>query len=84
MAKSLRSKWKRKCRAIKRERYGAKELERLKKTLGVDENGAKDIEMNEITKIATGRAHYFLICHYSCTTVPTRYYFCLKLLMLKR
>ncbi|XP_030756597.1 protein LLP homolog [Sitophilus oryzae] len=33
MAKSIRSKWKRKCRAVKRERYGAKELDRLKKTL---------------------------------------------------
>ncbi|KAK1128271.1 hypothetical protein K0M31_002741 [Melipona bicolor] len=53
MAKSLRSKWRRKCRAIKRIRYGAKELERLKKTLGIDENGAKDIEMSEISKIAT-------------------------------
>uniref|UniRef100_T1JFQ6 Protein LLP homolog n=1 Tax=Strigamia maritima TaxID=126957 RepID=T1JFQ6_STRMM len=30
MAKSLRSKWKRKMRAIKRERYGAKELTKLK------------------------------------------------------
>ncbi|XP_060536674.1 protein LLP homolog [Cylas formicarius] len=34
MAKSIRSKWKRKCRAIKRIRYGQKELEILKKTLG--------------------------------------------------
>ncbi|XP_043493187.1 protein LLP homolog [Polistes fuscatus] len=51
MAKSLRSKWKRKCRAIKRERYGAKELAKLKKTLGIDENG--DVEMSEITEIAT-------------------------------
>ncbi|XP_035720008.1 protein LLP homolog isoform X3 [Vespa mandarinia] len=50
MAKSLRSKWKRKCRAVKRERYGAKELVRLKKTLGIDENG--DIEMPEISEIA--------------------------------
>ncbi|XP_014609352.1 PREDICTED: protein LLP homolog [Polistes canadensis] len=51
MAKSLRSKWKRKCRAIKRERYGAKELAKLKKTLGIDESG--DVEMSEITEIAT-------------------------------
>ncbi|CAH0602351.1 unnamed protein product [Chrysodeixis includens] len=35
MAKSLRSRWKRKCRAIKRERYAVKELARLKKMLGV-------------------------------------------------
>ncbi|XP_039762915.1 protein LLP homolog [Pararge aegeria] len=37
MAKSIRSKWKRKCRAIKRERYAVKELSRLKKMLGVKE-----------------------------------------------
>lgn len=36
MAKSLRSKWRRKCRAVKRERYDKKELERLKKTLTND------------------------------------------------
>ncbi|XP_076249669.1 protein LLP homolog [Calliopsis andreniformis] len=53
MAKSIRSKWRRKCRAIKRERYGAKELERLKKTLGINENGSKDVEMSEISEIAT-------------------------------
>ncbi|XP_017888633.1 protein LLP homolog [Ceratina calcarata] len=55
MAKSIRSKWKRKCRAIKRERYGAKELERLKKTLGINDNDKKsqDVEMSEISEIAT-------------------------------
>ncbi|XP_059050356.1 protein LLP homolog [Achroia grisella] len=37
MAKSLRSRWKRKCRAVKRERYAVKELARLKKMLGVKE-----------------------------------------------
>lgn len=52
MAKSLRSKWRRKCRAVKRERYGAKELDRLKKTLAIDENG--DVEMPDISQIATG------------------------------
>jgi len=57
MAKSLRSKWKRKCRAIKRERYAVKELDRLKKTLGIDDNASKDIEMTDITKIATGKIH---------------------------
>lgn len=36
MAKSIRSKWKRKCRAVKRIRYGAKELDRLKKVLAND------------------------------------------------
>lgn len=52
MAKSLRSKWKRKMRAIKRERYAKKELTRLKKVLGIEENG--DIEMKNIENIATG------------------------------
>ncbi|RZC33773.1 Laps domain containing protein [Asbolus verrucosus] len=51
MAKSIRSKWKRKCRAIKRERYGKKELERLKKTLGID-GQSKDVDMTEISEIA--------------------------------
>lgn len=40
MAKSIRSKWKRKMRAVKRERYGKKELERLKKTLSITESGS--------------------------------------------
>ncbi|XP_071628584.1 protein LLP homolog [Temnothorax longispinosus] len=53
MAKSLRSKWKRKCRAIKRERYAVKELDRLKKTLGIDANSSKDVEMADISEIAT-------------------------------
>ncbi|XP_071575966.1 protein LLP homolog [Temnothorax nylanderi] len=53
MAKSLRSKWKRKCRAIKRERYAVKELDRLKKTLGIDANASKDVEMADISEIAT-------------------------------
>lgn len=54
MAKSLRSKWRRKCRAVKRERYGAKELDKLKKTLGIDENSSAEIDMKDITEIATG------------------------------
>ena len=53
MAKSLRSKWKRKMRAIKRERYAKKELVRLKKVLGIEENG--DVEMKNIENIATGK-----------------------------
>ncbi|KAL7304202.1 hypothetical protein TKK_0003398 [Trichogramma kaykai] len=55
MAKSLRSKWRRKCRAVKRIRYGEKELARLKQTLGIDDNAAanKDIDMSEIQEIAT-------------------------------
>lgn len=60
MAKSIRSKWKRKCRAIKRERYGAKELERLKKTLGINEN-TQDVEMSDISNIATSKIFFFLI-----------------------
>lgn len=52
MAKSLRSKWRRKCRAVKRERYGKKELERLKKTLGIDDKGeVKDVQMEEAEQI---------------------------------
>lgn len=54
MAKSLRSKWRRKCRAVKRERYAVKELDRLKKTLGIDENASNnDVEMKDIQEIAT-------------------------------
>lgn len=54
MAKSLRSKWRRKCRAVKRERYGQKELERLKKTLGIDETGkVADVNMSAISDITT-------------------------------
>lgn len=49
MAKSIRSKWKRKCRAIKRERYAVKELARLKKMLGIKE----DDKNNEVMDTAT-------------------------------
>lgn len=38
-------------RAIKRERYGKKELALLKKVLGIEENG--DIEMKNMANIAT-------------------------------
>lgn len=44
MAKSLRSKWKRKMRAAKREKYGKKELEKLKMVLGLN---TTDVEMKE-------------------------------------
>lgn len=37
MAKSIRSKWRRKMRAVKRVRYAEKELAMLKKTLGIPE-----------------------------------------------
>lgn len=55
MAKSIRSKWKRKMRAVKRERYGKKELERLKKTLGVTDDGAttSKTEMVDISDVVT-------------------------------
>ncbi|XP_054715214.1 protein LLP homolog [Uloborus diversus] len=53
MAKSLRSKWKRKMRAIKRTRYAVKELKQLKSILGKSENN--DSEMSEIcTVLPTG------------------------------
>lgn len=55
MAKSLRSKWRRKCRAVKRERYAAKELVRLKKTLGIDDDASKDVDMADVAEIATGK-----------------------------
>lgn len=61
MAKSLRSKWRRKCRAIKRERYAEKELVRLKKTLGIEnDNASRDIEMTDISKIATGEIFIYI------------------------
>lgn len=64
MAKSIRSKWKRKCRAIKRERYAEKELARLKKTLGIEnapkDNAPKDVDMTDISKIATGEIFIYV------------------------
>ncbi|KAJ8979657.1 hypothetical protein NQ317_006368 [Molorchus minor] len=54
MAKSLRSKWKRKCRAVKRDRYGKKELDRLKKTLGIeDTQNATNVPMKELAEVIT-------------------------------
>ncbi|CAG9773687.1 unnamed protein product [Ceutorhynchus assimilis] len=54
MAKSIRSKWRRKCRAVKRVRYGEKELERLKKTLTNDPLNKVKTEavMSEIQEVA--------------------------------
>ncbi|XP_006886126.1 PREDICTED: protein LLP homolog [Elephantulus edwardii] len=49
MAKSLRSKWKRKMRAEKRKKNAPKELSRLKSILKVD----GDVVMNDIQEIAT-------------------------------
>lgn len=46
MAKSLRSKWKRKMRAIKRKKNAPRELEKLKKILASSKDG-KDVIMTE-------------------------------------
>lgn len=43
----MRSKWKRKCRTIKRERYAVKELARLKKMLGISEENKPQSEVME-------------------------------------
>ncbi|KAJ8391103.1 hypothetical protein AAFF_G00097240 [Aldrovandia affinis] len=51
MAKSLRSKWKRKMRAEKRKKNGPKELARLKVTLGLGVKG--EISMKDVQEIAT-------------------------------
>lgn len=44
MAKSLRSKWKRKMRAVKRERYGVKELAKLKMIVETTKNASSNNE----------------------------------------
>lgn len=49
MAKSLRSKWKRKMRAEKRKKNAPKELNRLKSILKVD----SDVLMKDVQEIAT-------------------------------
>ncbi|KFP78859.1 PREDICTED: protein LLP homolog [Acanthisitta chloris] len=49
MAKSLRSKWRRKMRAEKRKKNMPKELERLKKILGTK----ADVVMEEVKEVAT-------------------------------
>ena len=55
MAKSLRSKWKRKMRAIKRERYGVKERAKLdemvKKAREHEKNGESDIPFVQFVDI---------------------------------
>jgi hypothetical protein len=58
MAKSLRSKWKRKMRAVKRERYGEKELAQLNKMLIAagelppDKNGTLIVDKREHVRAA--------------------------------
>ncbi|XP_076845841.1 protein LLP homolog [Brachyhypopomus gauderio] len=51
MAKSLRSKWKRKMRAEKRKKNAPKELARLKAALGHEGKG--EISMKDVAEIAT-------------------------------
>ncbi|CAH1391095.1 unnamed protein product [Nezara viridula] len=52
MAKSLRSKWKRKMRAIKRERYGKKELEKLKMIVNNSlDKDSGDVNMSSLTDV---------------------------------
>lgn len=51
MAKSIRSKWKRKCRNVKRERYAVKELARLKKMLGVKDEDKNEDEVMESDQV---------------------------------
>lgn len=52
MAKSLRSKWKRKMRAEKRKKNAPKELARLKQALGLGKKG-DDAVMSDVQEIAT-------------------------------
>ncbi|XP_018536474.1 protein LLP homolog [Lates calcarifer] len=51
MAKSLRSKWKRKMRAEKRKKNAPKELARLKQALNLDKKG--EAVMTDVQEIAT-------------------------------
>ncbi|XP_059182039.1 protein LLP homolog [Centropristis striata] len=51
MAKSLRSKWKRKMRAEKRKKNAPKELARLKQALSLDKKG--EAAMSDMQEIAT-------------------------------
>lgn len=51
MAKSLRSKWKRKMRAEKRKKNAPKELARLKQALSLDKKGEEI--MADVQEIAT-------------------------------
>jgi hypothetical protein len=42
-------------RAVKRERYGKKELEQLKTVLGLKGVNTNEVEMEDLNKIATGK-----------------------------
>jgi hypothetical protein len=65
MAKSLRSKWKKRMRAVKRVKYGERELERLKATIANDIYNKKPADdlITDISDIATGMYNYnFKLC----------------------
>ncbi|RWS24901.1 protein LLP-like protein [Leptotrombidium deliense] len=53
MAKSLRSKWKRKMKAIKRERYAVKELDALKKIVAKAAAGETLTDVNIVKPVKT-------------------------------
>ncbi|KPP69690.1 protein LLP-like [Scleropages formosus] len=53
MAKSLRSKWKRKMRAEKRKKNAPKELARLKTALGLSADGKGEISAKDVEEVAT-------------------------------
>jgi len=61
MAKSLRSKHKRKMRAVKRIRYGEKELVKLKETVAKlnapDNNG---VDLSQLSDTVIGRVKFFV------------------------
>lgn len=65
MAKSIRSKHRRKMRAVKREKFGKKELERLK---GVVKK-AKEKDDVEVMEILTGNFHDLTFTSYICKSV---------------
>lgn len=58
MAKSLRSKHKRKMRAVKRVRYGAKELVKLKETVAIlnpTTTGGDGLDMSQFSDTVIGK-----------------------------
>ncbi|XP_077515734.1 protein LLP homolog [Amblyomma americanum] len=55
MAKSLRSKWKRKMRAKKRERYSVKELAKLKEMLAAAAGSKNDSEMSDLCTVVDAK-----------------------------
>ncbi|KAL3851808.1 hypothetical protein ACJMK2_015514 [Sinanodonta woodiana] len=57
MAKSLRSKWKRKMRNVRREKFAKKELEQLKKTVAAGDSGIAEMKEIYTVKTATDLKH---------------------------